>query len=98
IITVAYSGKSNNLVKDNISVYPNPAKTSISLTIDPKSNAVTTYKIEIANSFGLLVKQSTTSQAVWQSDVNDLLPGTYIVKVFNNSDHTLVGNTKLVKL
>jgi trimeric autotransporter adhesin len=89
VVKVSYSDNSNSLAKDNISVYPNPSKTIVNLNIQP---------VEIANSFGLLVRQAISSQTTWQSNVNDLLPGTYLVKVFDNNSNALVGNTKFIKL
>jgi hypothetical protein len=56
------------------------------------------YNILITNSSGLLMKQVKSTQANPQLNVSDWLPGTYIVKVFNKKDQSLVGTTKFVKL
>ncbi|MGZ3764694.1 MAG: T9SS type A sorting domain-containing protein, partial [Mucilaginibacter sp.] len=98
VVAIEYSDLGNNLLKNNIGIYPNPAKTVVNLTITPTNAAVTTYSIQVTNNLGLMVKQATTTQLNWQSSVADLMPGTYVVKVFNNTNHALVGSTKFVKL
>jgi len=35
VVTLMYSSNANSIAKSNISLYPNPAKSSINLTIDP---------------------------------------------------------------
>jgi len=98
IVPVAYADLSNNLAKNAINVYPNPAKNTINLAITADINKPVTYNIMITNSSGLIIKQATSAQPEWQASINDLLPGTYLVKVINNTDNTLVGNTKFVKM
>ena len=99
IIPVAFSNKSNILLTGNINVYPNPATSTINLAITSGTNtAVANYNIQITNSSGLVIKQATSAQSSWQSSVADLMPGTYILKVINTTDNTLVGNAKFVKL
>ena len=98
VIPVGYSGMGNSLVKNNISAFPNPTSSSINLGILNAANPSDTYNILITNSLGLLVKQVKSNQANPQLNVSDWLPGTYIVKVFNKKDQSLVGTTKFVKL
>ena len=98
IIPVAYSDLSNNLVNNNnINVYPNPSSTVINLALGPDIKAPS-YLIHITNSTGLVVKEVTSTQPTWQGSVRELLAGTYIIKVINNKDQTLIGQTKFVKL
>lgn len=61
-----------------------------------KSNP--SYAIKIVSASGNVVKTTTSSQPNWQDDVTTLLPGTYIVQVLNNADHSVVGKTTFVKL
>jgi hypothetical protein len=61
-----------------------------------KSNL--SYAIKIVSASGNVVKTATSSQPTWQNDVTTLLPGTYIVQVLNNADHSVVGKTTFVKL
>jgi len=56
------------------------------------------YAIKIFNVFGAVVKSATSSQPGWQDDITTLLPGTYIIQVFNNTDKSLVGRTTFVKM
>jgi hypothetical protein len=98
VIPVGYSGLSNSLVKGNISAFPNPTSSNINLGILAASDASVTYNILITNSTGLVVKQVGSTQINPQLNVSDWLPGTYIVKVFNKKDQSLVGTTKFVKL
>jgi hypothetical protein len=52
----------------------------------------------VSNSSGIIVKQATLSQPSWQTGINNLLPGTYLLQVVNNKDKSLVGQLKFVKL
>lgn len=56
------------------------------------------YSIKIANNLGSIVKTATTAQSDWQTDVGDLLPGTYVIQVVNNADHSVVGKATFIKL
>ncbi|HJP62799.1 MAG TPA: T9SS type A sorting domain-containing protein, partial [Mucilaginibacter sp.] len=99
-VKIAYSELSNNIAKTNLTIFPNPAKSNITLTIIPLAGAVNkeNYKIRISNSSGLVVRDINASQMSWQGSVNDLTIGTYVVQVWNTKDQTLVGQTKFVKL
>jgi trimeric autotransporter adhesin len=97
IVPISYSDLSNNLTKSNINVYPNPASSIINLAITADLNTQSNYNIQITNSTGLVVKQATSAQPNWQSTINDLLPGTYVIKVLNSKNGTLVGDSKFVK-
>jgi hypothetical protein len=88
----------NNSNADQIHIYPNPAINVINLDVTAKAQGNTSYDIVVTNSSGFTIKQATSSQASWQSGVSDLLPGTYLVKVINNKDKSLVGQSKFVKL
>lgn len=56
------------------------------------------YHIEIVNITGSIVKTATTPLKSWQDNVSDLAPGTYIIKVINNYDKSLVGKSTFVKM
>jgi hypothetical protein len=83
---------------DRVHVYPNPATSTINVAIASDVKVAPPYVIMISSSSGRLIKQVTSPQANWQNSIAGLLPGTYIVKVFNNADSSLVGDTKFVKL
>jgi hypothetical protein len=98
LIEVLITGKNNSNAADQIHVYPNPAINVINLDITAKGQGKASYDIVVTNSTGFVIKQATSSQASWQSGVSDLLPGTYLVKVINTKDKSLVGQSKFVKL
>ena len=99
IIPVGFANQSNNLAGNNINIYPNPASSTVNMSINTAlSNSATTYNFTITNNYGLVIKQGTSAQANWQTSVTDLLPGTYVIQVVNNKDKSFVGKSKLVKL
>lgn len=97
IIPIGYSNLSNSLAKSNIGLYPNPASTIINITVPSTTSVVDTYQVTITNSSGMIIKNFVSAQATWQTNVSDLMPGTYLVKVINKTDNSYVGNTKFVK-
>jgi DUF2075 family protein len=98
VVPIAYADLSNSLAKNTINVYPNPAKNTINLAISADVNKAASYNILITNSSGLIIKQATSAQPEWQGSINDLLPGTYLIKVINHKDNSFVGNAKFVKM
>ncbi|MBS1501438.1 MAG: T9SS type A sorting domain-containing protein, partial [Bacteroidetes bacterium] len=60
------------------------------------ANAV--YNIKIINASGVVVKSESTTLQSWQADVKNLLPGTYVMQVFNSADNSLMGRGTFVKL
>jgi trimeric autotransporter adhesin len=99
VVQVQYSDMSNNhLVANNISVYPNPATSTINIAISTDAVTKHAYTYRIANSLGLIVKQVTSQQANWQPNISDLMPGSYIIKVLSTTDNSLIGNSKFIKL
>ena len=98
IVTIQYSGLSNQLAGGKINVYPNPANSTINLAISEGASISPVYRIRVMSSSGLVVKDITSSQSTWQGNVSDLKPGTYMIRVINNSTQNLVGENKFVKL
>ncbi|HEX3386515.1 MAG TPA: T9SS type A sorting domain-containing protein, partial [Mucilaginibacter sp.] len=100
--TVTFSSPVDIEFKDNttrnITCYPNPVKSNITLAIASKSQGNKTYDIRITNSWGLVVKHATISGDDWQGNVYNLLPGTYLVQVTNAKNNEFIGQTKFVKL
>ena len=97
IVTIQYSNLSNSIV-GNLNVYPNPAMSIINLAISSQNNTPTIYNIRLMNSLGIMVKETTSSQPTWQGSISNLLPGTYILQVFDNKTQNLIGENKFVKL
>jgi hypothetical protein len=98
VVEVFITDKNNRNADNKIHVYPNPAINVINLDVTAKAQGNTSYDIIVTNSSGFTIKQATSSQASWQSGVSDLLPGTYLIKVVNTKDKSLVGQSKFVKL
>lgn len=98
VVQVLYSDQSSNLVMGNISVYPNPVSYYLNLSVLSGQAPQGSYNIAIVNSYGLIIKQSTTDQSSWQTPVGDMLPGTYMLKVMSSKDNKLVGQAKFIKL
>ncbi|HTI57559.1 DUF2341 domain-containing protein [Mucilaginibacter sp.] len=94
VVKLSYSLQSDNISK--ISIYPNPAATTINLTMGPATTQAA-YTIRIMNSAGTVVKQSSSQQSNWKAGIADLKPGTYLVQVMNSKSKSLVGITSFVK-
>ena len=96
ILTVQFHGDGGD--DNNVNVYPNPVKNSLNLDIKVQHGNKALYDVRITNNFGLVVKQALGTDANWQTNVGEFLPGTYIVQVLNHNDQSFVGRTKFVKL
>jgi len=94
---VMYTGLANNIA-GNLMVYPNPVANTINLRISSNAETTGNYSITIVGVSGQTIKQASTSQSTWQSPANDLIPGTYMIKVINSKNNSLVGNARFVKL
>ena len=103
-ITLMYSGVSDQINNSGLSVYPNPAKSGVTLTIKPaitgsasgnSSAASYNYGIKVVNSLGIVAKTASIRQNSWQTDVSSLLPGKYIIQVINNDSKIVIGEVFL---
>jgi hypothetical protein len=102
-----YANSSSSHVENAVTIYPNPAKRTLNLAINPafivgstKTTipANTVYRIKILNNKGSILKSATINQQNWQTDVSSLLPGTYVIQVVNNDDDSVVGKGTFIKL
>ena len=98
VVPISYSGLSNSLAKSNINVYPNPTTSTINLGIASALAGTSKFNIQISNSSGLMIRQVTTTALTWQTDVTNLQPGTYLIRVIDGDHQTEIGNTKFVKM
>ena len=99
VVQLQYSNLSNApLANGNINIFPNPVKDAINLNIVTANSAPATYNISITNSSGYIIKTFTSQQTVWQNNIADLTPGMYVIKVINNTDNSVVGTNKFIKL
>ena len=81
-----------------VSLYPNPTRNVINLTIKVPNSATGKYRVLLSNSLGIVVRSATLNQASWGANVSDLLTGTYLIQVVNTANNSLVGQAKFVKL
>ena len=56
------------------------------------------YDIKIINITGMVIKATTSPQPSWREDISGLTPGAYIIQVTNNSNKSIVGKSRFVKL
>ena len=63
-----------------------------------KALNVNSYTIKIMNLTGSVLTTSSSASSSWQGSVSTLTPGTYVVRVLNNFDNSLVGSSTFVKL
>ena len=104
IVNLMYSDlNTNNMINNDISIYPNPAGNIINISIAQKTGAASningaSYGMSIMSSKGLIVKTFASSQTLSQQNISALLPGTYVVEVVNISNKSVIGKSKFVKL
>jgi trimeric autotransporter adhesin len=107
VVTIMYGNNSgNNLQATRIGIYPNPCKSILNVSIvDPISTSTASgttasksYAIKIYNMAGIVIQDITSADTNWQTDETSLIPGTYIVKVFNNSNNNIIGQGTFIKL
>lgn len=98
IVTLIYTNSTNHDINSSdIVVYPNPTSGKVNLTIN-KTTVTSGFTIQISNNLGVVVKSGNSSQPYWQTDMGDLMPGTYFIQVINKKDNSLVGRNTIVKL
>lgn len=73
----SYSRNNENV----LSVYPNPARSEVSLRIARRLNTFANYKVQIYNQVGKMIREKTISKENAKLSVQDLTPGLYFIKV-----------------
>lgn len=81
-------------VNDLVRIYPNPAKGLI--TIQGKKEFRKPLKVQLYNLAGVLLKEEMSFRNEFQVDVSKLIPGVYMVKLFNGNEQE-VQIEKLIK-
>jgi hypothetical protein len=66
--------------------------------VSTSSGVTPSYDIKIINLSGMVIKTGTTNTQSWQTDVSNLMPGTYIVQVVKNNDGSEIGKSTFIKL
>ena len=87
---VTVSTNSNGI----LNVYPNPAQSIVNVNVNLPAS---TYKLNIYNSFGGVMNQSTVNGTNWSQDITGYNTGTYIIEVADSKGN-LVGKTKFIKV
>ncbi len=87
----------NDNVKNDLSLYPNPTKGNVMVTLKKAFSSESTVEfIEPATGRILLTDQLNKNQMQKKYSLSQLSPGFYLCRVFN--DNKLIGIEKLVKL
>ncbi len=81
-------------VNDLVRIYPNPAK--VLITIQGKKEFRKPLKVQLYNLAGVLLKEEMSFRNEFQVDVSKLIPGVYMVKLFNGNEQE-VQIEKLIK-
>jgi hypothetical protein len=95
ILAISYGDGNNH--NSSMAVYPNPASGTINLSIPQGPRNTANYNILITNSSGSPILNTVSTQRQWQTGIDQLLPGSYIITVVDNKDRSLVGRAKFVK-
>jgi hypothetical protein len=96
-LPLMYANTQNNLSNSLLTIYPNPVKETINLTIS-QTNQSANYNIQLTNSSGMILKTVNITQLTWKNNVGSFVPGTYIIRVIDNKTKQLIGTSKFVKL
>jgi len=100
VVTIMYANTGNQVAIKGFILYPNPTAGLVNLAINAPAQTTGSgaYTIQIINNLGAIIKTAISNQSTWQTDVSNLMPGTYFVQVKNNSTNNLVGKSAFVKL
>jgi hypothetical protein len=88
----------NPLAWEKLKIFPNPASQIINLSVDEGNDQKGYYDIRFINSSGLVVRQIKSSKPDWQGNINNLMPGTYLIRVISTTTQNFIGESKFVKL
>jgi sugar lactone lactonase YvrE len=104
VVTIMYANTATIALNGQMLVYPNPTAGMVNLSIQQTNSSnvalasSASYKIEIVNNLGIVVRNAVSATPTWSSDVTSLLPGTYFINVVNASNNAIVGKSAFVKL
>jgi hypothetical protein len=96
-LPLMYANTQNSISNSLLTVYPNPVKETLNLTIS-QTNSSANYNIQLTNSSGMILKTVNITQLYWKNNVAAFVPGTYIIRVIDNKTQQLIGTCKFVKL
>ena len=93
-VTIGYNSTSPN---GALTVYPNPAKTIINVSLSSGSTSGVTYTADIYNSSGGVVGHQQMNSNTFTQDVSAYQLGIYVIQMKDNSGN-LLGVSKFVKV
>jgi hypothetical protein len=93
-VTIVYSNTSPN---GNLTVYPNPSRDIINISL-PSAPAITSnYSADIYNVSGTQVIHETVNSGTWAQDISAYKLGVYVIEV-KDTNGNLIGKAKFVKV
>jgi hypothetical protein len=93
-VTIGYNSTNPN---GGLVLYPNPAKTTMTVTLTTSTTATQVATADIYNAQGKLVEHKVVNSNSFTHDVSGYELGVYIMQL-KNSNGDLVGNSKFVKV
>jgi hypothetical protein len=93
-VTIGYSSTSSN---GSLTVYPNPSKGIINVSVNSGNTSTGGYMADIYSTSGTLIKHETVTAATWSDDVSAFDLGIYIIQV-KDSNGKLIGQAKFSKI
>jgi hypothetical protein len=94
LVTVLYNTSTAN--NSAFTIYPNPSKSIINVSLNSSSTSTLNLQSKIYNSAGQVVAQRTVNANTWTEDVTSYREGVYIIELKDNAGN-LVGKSKFVK-
>jgi len=92
-VTVGYN---NSLPNNNLTLYPNPAVSTMNASFTSGSASTASYAAYIYNSMGGLVKHEAVAATTWTEDVSSYRRGVYFIQVKDNNGN-IIAQSKFVK-
>jgi hypothetical protein len=93
-VTIGYNSSSPN---GGLNIYPNPAKSMITVTLTTSSTVAQVATADIYNTSGTLIAHKVVNSNSFTNDVSSYQLGVYIIELKNNNG-VLVGKSKFVKV
>jgi hypothetical protein len=93
-VTIGYNSTSPN---GDLTIYPNPSKAMITVTLNTSSIASDVASADIYNTSGKLVEHKAVSSNSFTHDISSYQLGVYIIEL-KNSNGVIVGESKFVKV
>lgn len=93
-VTINYNDQSAN---NGFSIYPNPSKSLIHISLTSSSTQATFYLAKTYNVLGQLVDQRPVSSSGWEQDVSSYKDGVYVIELRATSGD-VVGKAKFIKV